>query len=155
MGLEIVPQAIHDARENAKLNNIENTEFFIGKAEDILSSVFYKSNNDDVIAIVDPPRAGLRNVILNFSKHYINLLIFTDGKAILQLRKTDKLKKLVYISCNPSAALANFVHLGRPQSKNLFGDPLVPVKAVPVDMFPHTHHCELVIYFERINLDNL
>lgn len=49
-----------DAKENAKLNHIENSEFFVGKAEDILSSVLYRAKTDDVIAIVDPPRAGLR-----------------------------------------------------------------------------------------------
>lgn len=49
-----------DAKENAKLNNIENSDFFSGKAEDILSSVFHRATTDDVIAIVDPPRAGLR-----------------------------------------------------------------------------------------------
>lgn len=72
-----------------------------------------------------------------------------DSKAVSQLRRIDKLKRLIYISCNPQAALANFVQLGRPQSKNLFGDPFVPVAAIPVDMFPHTNHCELIILFER------
>lgn len=49
-----------DAKENAKQNNIENSDFFAGKAEDILSAVFHRATTDDVIAIVDPPRAGLR-----------------------------------------------------------------------------------------------
>lgn len=60
LGIEIVPQAIIDAKENAFLNNITNSEFFTGKAEELLSSVCYKVTNDSVIAIVDPPRAGLR-----------------------------------------------------------------------------------------------
>lgn len=60
MGLEIVPQAIHDAKENAKINNIENADFFAGKAEELLTSVFYRAEGEDLIAIVDPPRAGLR-----------------------------------------------------------------------------------------------
>lgn len=59
LGIEIVPQAIIDAKENAKLNDITNSEFFDGKAEDILGSVCYRATND-VVAIVDPPRAGLR-----------------------------------------------------------------------------------------------
>lgn len=59
-GVEIIPQAVEDAKENAKLNEIENSEFFAGKAEDILTSVVYRAQTDDVIAIVDPPRAGLR-----------------------------------------------------------------------------------------------
>lgn len=60
LGLEVVPEAIEDAKENARRNNIENAEFFAGKAEDILSSVFHRAKTDDVIAVVDPPRAGLR-----------------------------------------------------------------------------------------------
>lgn len=55
-----MPEAIVDAKENAKLNNIENSDFFAGKAEDILSSVVHRATNDDIIAVVDPPRAGLR-----------------------------------------------------------------------------------------------
>lgn len=65
------------------------------------------------------------------------------------LRKSRKLKKLVYISCDPAAALKNFVDLGRAESKTLHGNPLIPVRAVPVDMFPYTKHCEMLIYFER------
>lgn len=56
---------------------------------------------------------------------------------------------MIYIACNPALALKNFVDLGRPESKTVHGEPLVPVKAVPVDMFPYTKHCELVVCFER------
>jgi hypothetical protein len=59
LGIEVVPQAIVDARQNAKLNEIENGEFFEGKAEEVLGSVCYRAVND-VVAVVDPPRAGLR-----------------------------------------------------------------------------------------------
>ncbi|KAI4456679.1 trna (uracil-5-)-methyltransferase [Holotrichia oblita] len=131
LGLELIQQAVDDAKENAKINGIENSEFFAGKAEEILSSVCYKAKSDDVIGIVDPPRAGLHQ------------------KAITQLRKVRNLKKLVYISCNPNAALKNFVDLGRPMSKTMQEEPFVPIKAVAVDMFPYTKHCELVVYFER------
>lgn len=67
------------------------------------------------------------------------------------MRKTKKLSKLVYISCDPAAACKNFVDLGRPESKTMHGNPLVPIRAVAVDLFPHTKHCELLIYFERWN----
>lgn len=60
LGLEIIPQAIADAKINASTNGIENAEFFCGKAEEILYSVVTRARNDDVIAIIDPPRAGLR-----------------------------------------------------------------------------------------------
>lgn len=83
LGLEIVPQAIHDAKENAKMNNIENTEFFIGKAEDLLSSVFYRAENEQVVAVVDPPRAGLR----------MNLyIIFFTLKLIVKLQMQKQLR---------------------------------------------------------------
>lgn len=75
-----------------------------------------------------------------------------DQKALVALRKADKLKKLVYVACDPKAAMRNLVDLARPNSKQYFGEPLVPVKAVPVDMFPYTKHCELVLYLERFSL---
>lgn len=58
----------------------------------------------------------------------------------------------MYISCNPKLATKNFLDLGRPESKYMHGDFFVPVKAVAVDLFPHTQHCELVILFKRWNL---
>lgn len=60
LGLEMIPDAVTDAKANAKVNGIENVEFFEGKAEDILGAVIKKAKNEDVIAVVDPPRAGLR-----------------------------------------------------------------------------------------------
>lgn len=71
---------------------------------------------------------------------------------MIALRKAKKLNKLVYISCDPKAAIRNLIDLARPNSKQYFGEPLVPVKAIPVDMFPHTKHCELVLYLERLSL---
>ncbi|XP_045448001.1 tRNA (uracil-5-)-methyltransferase homolog A [Melitaea cinxia] len=130
-GLELVAEAVKDAKANAELNNIKNCEFFTGKAEDILPSVLARVTGDNIIAIVDPPRAGLHM------------------RAVTQLRNTQKVKRLIYISCSPSSAIKNFVDLARPSSKTLKGAPFVPVCAVPVDMFPHTRHVELLILFER------
>ena len=56
----MIAEAVKDAKSNAELNNIENCEFFTGKAEDILPSVLARATGEDIIAIVDPPRAGLR-----------------------------------------------------------------------------------------------
>ena len=78
-------------------------------------------------------------------------LIFTDQKAVLQIRKVPTISQLVYVSCNPAAALKNFIDIGRPASKTLHNEPLVPIKAVAVDMFPHTRHCELIITFKRFD----
>jgi hypothetical protein len=82
-------------------------------------------------------------------------IFFTDQRALVQLRRTEKLRKLVFLSCDPKAAVKNVVDLSRPTSKMYHGAPLVPVCAVPVDMFPHTSHCELIIYFERVDLSQL
>ncbi|XP_047029740.1 uncharacterized protein LOC124637375 [Helicoverpa zea] len=131
LGLEMIAEAVKDAKANAELNGIENCEFFTGKAEDILPSVLARATGDDVIAIVDPPRAGLHM------------------RAVTQLRNTKKVKRLVYISCSPSSVVKNFIDLTRPSSKTLRGAPFLPVRAVPVDMFPQTKHVELAILFER------
>lgn len=84
-----------------------------------------------------------------YNKHGGYNFYFLDNKAVSQLRKMTKLQRLVYISCNPSAAFKNFVDLARPVSKTMLGEPLLPTKAVAVDLFPFTEHCELVICFER------
>lgn len=70
-------------------------------------------------------------------------------RAITQLRNIKKVNRLVYISCSPSSAVKNFIDLTRPSSKTLKGAPFIPVRAVPVDMFPQTKHVELAILFER------
>lgn len=64
--MEIIPDAIRDAKENAVKNEIKNCEFFVGKAEDILLPVIQRTTKSSIIAIVDPPRAGLRKL------HYTN-----------------------------------------------------------------------------------
>lgn len=56
----MIPEAIQDARENAVKNGVKNCEFFAGKAEDILSPVIHRSTKPTLVAVVDPPRAGLR-----------------------------------------------------------------------------------------------
>lgn len=62
--MELIAQAIDDAKENAKINKLDNTQFFVGKAEEVLSSICYKAKGKDVIGIIDPPRAGLRKYAL-------------------------------------------------------------------------------------------
>ncbi|KAK9503996.1 hypothetical protein O3M35_010444 [Rhynocoris fuscipes] len=137
LGIEIVAKAVNDAKENAENNNIDNSEFFCGKADEIMTSVVNRVKDDKLVAIVDPPRPGLHL------------------KAVVMLRKTENLDRLVYLSCDCKSALQNFIDLGRAQSKTLFGQPFVPVAAVPVDMFPHTNHYEFVLYFERLDIAKL
>jgi hypothetical protein len=76
LGLELLAQAVDDARSNAENNGITNCDFFVGKAEDILCSVMNRAVKEDILAVVDPPRAGLR-------KDFILLNIFCNVKLYL------------------------------------------------------------------------
>ncbi|CAG4971306.1 unnamed protein product [Colias eurytheme] len=131
LGLELIEKAVEDAKANAKLNNIENCNFYSGKAEYTLPAVLARAAGDDIIAIVDPPRAGLHMT------------------AITTLRNNKRVKRLIYMSCSPASVTKNFVDLTRASSKTLHGAPFSPVCALPVDMFPHTKHVELIVLFER------
>lgn len=134
LGVEIIPEAIADAKVNAKANGITNAQFTAGNSDDLIFSCVKQANVEDgesVVAIVDPPRAGLQT------------------KSIVQLRNSQKIKRLVYISCSPTQVMKNFVDLCKNCSKTMKGEPFIPKIAVPVDLFPHTPHCELVILFER------
>ncbi|XP_076647500.1 tRNA (uracil-5-)-methyltransferase homolog A [Halictus rubicundus] len=133
-GVEMVEDAIKDAKENVLANNVTNCEFFVGKAQYMLPPTIRRITKTDIIAVVDPPRAGLHQ------------------RALLTLRKTKKLSRLVYVSCDPRAAARNLIDLARATSKQYTGDPLVPVKAVAVDMFPHTKHCELLLCLQRLSV---
>ncbi|KAH9377019.1 hypothetical protein HPB48_018731 [Haemaphysalis longicornis] len=81
----------------------------------------------------------------------IGLSLASTTRSLRTLRGTASIKKLVYVSCNPEGAMQNFLDLARPPSNNYKGDPFVITKAVPVDMFPHTPHCELVLLMERFS----
>ncbi|XP_013783880.1 tRNA (uracil-5-)-methyltransferase homolog A-like [Limulus polyphemus] len=131
IGLECSAEAIGNACMNAQINDIHNVDFICGKAEDMIHEVIEKAESSNIVAIVDPPRAGLQI------------------KVIKTIRATTQIHHLVYVSCSPETALTNFVDLCRPASNNYRGDCFVPVVAIPVDLFPHTPHCELVIVFER------
>ncbi|SPP76543.1 tRNA (uracil-5-)-methyltransferase homolog A [Drosophila guanche] len=138
LGVEIVPDAIKDAEFNAEANGIDNCKFFTGNADDFIKSMVREAMYDeqpgkpvDLIAVVDPPRAGLHN------------------RSIAAIRSASAINRLVYVSCNPNSAKRNFLELARPESKQYKGEPFYPKSAVAVDMFPHTAHTELVILFER------
>ena len=103
VGVDIVPEAIRDAQRNAELNGVTNCNYYTGKAEDILKNILRDIDNKDIVAIVDPPRAGLHQ------------------KALSAIRNTLAIKKLVYISCDAKNAMKNFVDLSRPPSKTAKG----------------------------------
>src|SRR5690606_29607027 len=115
-GVEIVPEAIEDAKRNAALNKINNAEFAVGEAEVVIPS-WYKNGIEADVIVVDPPRKGC-------------------DEALLQTILKMKPKKVVYVSCNP-ASLARDLRI-------LEDGGYQTVEVQPVDMFPHTVHCEAV-----------
>ena len=123
VGIESVPQAIDDAKENAKANNIENTDFFVGDMKDVFTSSFIEKNGKPDVIITDPPRDGMHQ------------------KVVEQILKIAP-KKVVYVSCN-SATQARDLSLMKEQYRI--------VKTMAVDMFPQTHHVENVVLLELKN----
>ncbi|MGM0806729.1 MAG: 23S rRNA (uracil(1939)-C(5))-methyltransferase RlmD [Bacillota bacterium] len=115
-GVEIVPEAIEDARRNAELNNIHNAEFAVGKSEDVIPEWKKQGVTPDVI-VVDPPRKGCDEELL---------------KTIIEMKPN----RVVYVSCNP-ATLARDLRI-------LEDGGFKTVEVQPVDMFPQTTHVEAV-----------
>lgn len=133
IGIEINLEAVEDAKYNAKQNGIVNAEFVCGAVEDKLNQLdeIYESSCQ-VIAVLDPPRAGVHS------------------KVIRTLRKAKTVKSLMYLACSVSNASQNLVDICRPPSSRMGGTPFLPVRAIPVDLFPHTLHCELVLCYDHI-----
>lgn len=125
-GVEIVPQAIEDAKINSKLNNINNAEFFAGAAEDVMPEKYKESEGTmkaDVIC-VDPPRKGCEESLLD---------------TIVAMEP----KRIVYVSCDPATLARDVKYL---EEKNYRLD-----KVCPVDQFGHTGHIETVCQLNRRN----
>lgn len=135
IGIELIKQAVEDAKYNAALNGIQNCEFLLGKAEVVLPKLIPTVQSEVALtAVVNPSRAGL---------HY---------RVTRALRNHPNLQRVIYISCKPEGeAMLNFRDLcGKTDLKRkLIGEAFTPKLAVPVDMFPHTPHCELVLVLER------
>ena len=122
-GVEIIKEAIQSAKENAKLNNVENAEFIAGDVEKILDDLVNIKNILPDIVIVDPPRRGL------------------DNNSIENIRKV-KPKKVVYVSCNPATLVRDLAKL----------EDMYTIKQIkPVDMFPYTNGVECVSLIELKN----
>lgn len=121
LGVEIVPQAIEDAKANAKLNGITNAEFYVGKAERVITDMYKEGIKADIL-VVDPPRKGC------------------DGE-LLETIMDMKPERVVYVSCDP-ATMARDLKVLRKGGYE--------VKEVqPVDMFGHTVHVETVTVLYR------
>ena len=121
IGVEINGDAIKDAKENAKLNEIQNIEFYNMDAGEFMNKLAIKKEKIDIV-ITDPPRAGCS---INFLKSLVSL----------------SPSRIIYISCNPETLARDLIFLTR---KNYYVQ-----KIQPVDMFPHTNHVESVVCLTR------
>ena len=126
-GVEIVPAAIEDARRNAKLNDIGNVEFFVGKAEEVLPAEYEKNGVYADVIVVDPPRKGCDEMLL---------------KTILKMQP----KRVVYVSCD-SATLARDLRFLCDNGYEL-------KKVCGVDQFPQTVHVETVVLLSKGEVDS-
>jgi len=120
-GVEIVEEAINDAKKNAIRNNIQNVDFIQGKAEEVLPEMSEKGVTADVI-VVDPPRKGCDQKLL---------------ETIIEMGP----KRIVYVSCKPSTLARDLKHI----TDNGYS----VGKVQPVDMFPHTTHVETVVLLKK------
>ncbi|KNC99848.1 uncharacterized protein SPPG_05222 [Spizellomyces punctatus DAOM BR117] len=133
VGVDIIKDAIEDAEYNAKLNNATNVFYYADKVENAIRTIFaeHVGSRDDVVAVLDPPRNGVH------------------ADVIKAVRACEGVRRVVYVSCDAEQACGNFVDLCRPTSNKYRGLPFKPIRAQPVDLFPHTKHCELILEFRR------
>lgn len=117
VGIEYVPEAIEDAKINATVNGLDNTEFYAGDMKNVLTADFIEAHGRPDVMIVDPPRAGMHEDVV---------------KVILEASP----RRIVYVSCNPATQARDLALLHEKYD----------IEAVqPVDMFPHTQHVENVV----------
>ncbi len=120
-GIEVIESAIEDAKKNAQLNNLNNVEFFLGKAEEVAPKLYKKGLRADVV-VVDPPRKGC-------------------DREVLETIAMMNPKRVVYVSCKPSTLARDLKILDELGYKT--------IEVQPVDMFPHTAHVECVTVLYR------
>jgi 23S rRNA (uracil1939-C5)-methyltransferase len=117
IGVELVAEAIEDAKQNAALNNLSNTSFFAGDVIKVCNDDFFAAHGKPDVIITDPPRAGMHDKLV---------------QKILDIAAPT----VVYVSCNPATQARDL---------NRLGEKYAVTKIQPVDMFPHTHHIENVV----------
>lgn len=120
IGIEVVEDAIEDAKKNASLNNLQHCIFYSGDVAEICNDEFFAQHGRPDVIITDPPRAGMHE------------------KLVQQLLKM-RAPKIVYVSCNPATQARDL---------QLLCTDYKVTRLQPVDMFPHTHHIENVALLE-------
>jgi 23S rRNA (uracil1939-C5)-methyltransferase len=117
VGVELIPEAIADARENAALNSISQSAFYTGDVTELCDDAFFEANGRPDVIITDPPRAGMTEKLV---------------------RKINEMEApvIVYVSCNPATQARDLQWLSEKYEVD---------RIRPVDMFPHTHHIENVV----------
>jgi 23S rRNA (uracil1939-C5)-methyltransferase len=125
-GVEVIEAAIEDARENARINNVENTEFIVGEAEQVIPKIYSQGVRADVV-VVDPPRKGC-------------------DVALLSTLVDMKPERIVYVSCNPSTLARDLKYL----SENGFK----VMEVQPVDMFPYSFHVESIVLMTKCGFED-
>lgn len=123
IGVETIPEAIEDAKQNAALNNITHAEFFAGDVIKICTDEFFEQHGRADVIITDPPRAGMHEKLVN---------------KLLEIAAP----KIVYVSCNTATQARDIA---------LLAEKYTVQKIQPVDMFPHTHHIECVVLLHLKN----
>jgi len=116
IGVDVIEDAINDAKENAMINDLHHTYFYCGDVIEICSNDFFESHGSPDVMILDPPRVGLHNKLVN---------------KLLEIKSP----KIVYVSCNVATQARDL---------QLLNEKYTVEKLQPVDMFPHTHHIECV-----------
>lgn len=123
IGVEMVADAIVDAKENAALNGVDHASFFAGDVIDICDDAFFETHGRADVVITDPPRAGMHEKLV---------------KKLLDIAAPT----VVYVSCNPATQARDLA---------LLSEKYQVTKIQPVDMFPHTLHIENVVQLKLIN----
>lgn len=117
VGVEVISEAIDDARINAEINGVKNADFFAGDVVDVCNDVFFEQHGRPDVIVTDPPRAGMHEKLV---------------RKLLDISAPT----VVYVSCNPATQARDL---------QLLDEKYRVEKIQPVDMFPHTHHIENVI----------
>jgi 23S rRNA (uracil1939-C5)-methyltransferase len=123
IGVDIVEEAIEDARENAKFNGIKHAQFFAGDVISICTQEFFYQHGKPDVIITDPPRAGMHEDLV---------------KKIVEMEAS----RVVYVSCNPATQARDLARMAEKYEVH---------RIQPVDMFPHTHHIENIVQLKLKN----